>query len=157
MPAPDNQPHWTPEEQVLDLNEPVQEPDWAAVEAELEAQREDFSAFLSETAASLLTECYQTMLKRAPPVDGIVTFHMIVDDGRLIDASQTENEYFDDLFIICMEDQLIGLDSESDFNGTYQWPYLFLTNLDGTSHDWKEPPPNITFDGPFHVEGIAAD
>jgi len=71
--------------------------------------------------------CYEKALQRDPEISGRVTLEMVVEGGILIDVAWAEDETYDDVFLTCVEDKLIGIDVGSGYDGDITWPFVFMT------------------------------
>ena len=71
--------------------------------------------------------CYEKALRRDPELSGRVTLDMVAEGGTIIDVAWSEDDTYDDVFVTCIEDKLIGIEVGGDFEGDITWPFVFRT------------------------------
>jgi hypothetical protein len=76
-----------------------------------------------------VSPCYDEALERTPGLDGRVVLRLVAEAGQFIDVNWLEDDTHDDIFVTCIEDKLIGLESNSDFSGEITWPFLLRAKV----------------------------
>jgi hypothetical protein len=69
--------------------------------------------------------CYLRALERDPELEGRVDLAMTVEAGVVIDVAWEEDDTYDDVFVTCIEDRILGIEIGGDINDDVLFPFVF--------------------------------